>query len=519
MSSRPSRPEARRAAVVPTPRPRRALLDELDERIRARLHSVDLHRLDIALDLYTIDRLELYQLDGFTSVTRYAGSKYGMASSTTSELKALGRACHEHGDFHAALRSGALGWVQAHELLPVIHGPGPKGEPPGKAAVAAWIERVRGLDIEQTREAVNGERFYRRGYRWTGEQLAEVDLAIRNLRKELPGRSNDELVAELCRRHNRAAVSAPGAPTRPPHLVAIRACECGEKGERPSSSGPIPVPRAEVERMRCDAYLVNEETGRITRTIPAATRRAVEVRGLWHCSVPGCFDPDYDLHHELGWENGHDPAYCGPLCRGHHRQRHAGLLRIEGTWPDAHFYTADGTYLGKAGDPRRATTPRPESGRSSRQVIDQAVKALRKLEVKQNEAKALVTKLVQANPGRDWSSEELIHAALAASPLRASMTVMLQAPGPVPVAPEAPAAEVGAELVPPGSAEMSPASSTVDGLALEDANRALRSLDLSSAAARQLLEEVIHAEAGRKWTRDALVDAVLARARRPSESG
>lgn len=458
----PSAPPGSAAKAALADSPLQAMYDQLTARIRQCLRSMTLNKVDIAVDLYTVDRLRLYELDNFTSVTRYAGEKFGMASSTSCEYRAIGKACHEKPGFLAALRAGDLGWSQAHELLTVIDGPGPQGEPAGAAAVAAWIERVHGLDIVETREAVGGEKIYRRSYKWTGEQVADVDLALHHLRKEHPERTTSELLSLLCRLFVTGSL-VPGARERATHQIAIRACECGEKGERPSESGPIPVPRETVERLLCNADVLDERTGKVTRAMPAAARRMIRARGGWRCSVPGCFDMSIEDHHELGWRNGHDPDHCCPLCEAHHRQRHKGLLRIEGTWPEMHFYMVDGTYLGRAGDTRRATEHRPELGRSSREVVDGAVKALVKLEMKRSDAKALVAGVLVANPGRDWSARDLVQAALWAAPLRAGVTIadrLATAPQPITAAPEASApaaAPVPAAAPAPKAAPEAPA--------------------------------------------------------------
>lgn len=97
---------------------------------------------------------------------------------------------------------------------------------------------------------------------------------------------------------------------------------------------------AEVaQRLACDASLVTlvERGGepvsasRRTRTIPAATRRAVEARDLG-CRFPGCHNVRWtDAHHIRHWAAGGESTAKNLLllCRRHHRLLHEGGYSIE----------------------------------------------------------------------------------------------------------------------------------------------------------------------------------------------
>jgi hypothetical protein len=110
--------------------------------------------------------------------------------------------------------------------------------------------------------------------------------------------------------------------------------------------GPA-VPAESVRRLTCDASVVpvleTEEgevldVGRKTRTIPAAIRRALNLRDPG-CCFPGCTHRRYlDAHHVKHWIDGGETKLSNllSLCRTHHRLVHEGGITIsvrdEGGW-------------------------------------------------------------------------------------------------------------------------------------------------------------------------------------------
>jgi hypothetical protein len=132
--------------------------------------------------------------------------------------------------------------------------------------------------------------------------------------------------------------------------------------------------------------------------------------------------------------------------------------------PDLHFYLADGSYLGRAGDEERATDPSsreaeptlrsapalepvrgepsptatspgeattdaparvpeeapvaeiPRASADTHSPVDDAVKALKKLGVDARGAKRSVRSVLQLHPGRSWEAGELVRAALPGPP-------------------------------------------------------------------------------------------------------
>jgi hypothetical protein len=124
--------------------------------------------------------------------------------------------------------------------------------------------------------------------------------------------------------------------------------------------GDAPLRPSVVERLLCDCAfrLAREEAdGTCTlskrqRTLPAITRRSIEIRDRMRCRVPGCHNHLWvDVHHIKdrlhGGRNVRDNLCL--LCNVHHAMVHDGILLIE---HDADgelvFLTRDGRMLGDA---------------------------------------------------------------------------------------------------------------------------------------------------------------------------
>jgi len=73
------------------------------------------------------------------------------------------------------------------------------------------------------------------------------------------------------------------------------------------------------------------DVGRKTRTVPAAMRRALEVRDEHRCTFPGCDHRRYlDAHHAVHWADGGDTKLSNVVltCRRHHTFLHEHGYRV-----------------------------------------------------------------------------------------------------------------------------------------------------------------------------------------------
>jgi hypothetical protein len=127
------------------------------------------------------------------------------------------------------------------------------------------------------------------------------------------------------------------------------------------------LPPATVERLACDAAVVTVveegrgvplDVGRRRRTIPAALRRALQLRDRG-CIYPGCENRRVDGHHVTPWSRGGATKLgnLASLCRRHHRYVHELDFRIEPR-EDGRF----AVFAPAGWEVRPTCTPRPLEG-------------------------------------------------------------------------------------------------------------------------------------------------------------
>jgi len=153
-------------------------------------------------------------------------------------------------------------------------------------------------------------------------------------------RSADALV-ELGRQGSSGS-KRDGAGPRP--QLVIRASLDTLAGVKGAPAGELEgggtVPAETVQRYACDSAIsritgqgeLEHELNHASRTLPAATRRALEARDR-HCVFPGCTRPLNwcDGHHLVWWTRGGATALpnLALLCRPHHRMVHEEGWRLD----------------------------------------------------------------------------------------------------------------------------------------------------------------------------------------------
>src|SRR3984893_16372676 len=152
-------------------------------------------------------------------------------------------------------------------------------------------------------------------------------------------RQHDALI-ELCRQGGGSKRDSSG----PRAQLVIRASLDTLAGTPGAPAGELEgggtVPAETVQRYACDTALIRitghaeleHELNHASRTIPAATRRALESRDR-SCVFQGCGRPLAwcDGHHLVWWTRGGATALpnLALLCRPHHRMVHEGGWRLE----------------------------------------------------------------------------------------------------------------------------------------------------------------------------------------------
>jgi len=444
-----------------------AELERLTARIAARRRAIDRHRLEIGVDLFLIERHGLHQLGGYTSLATYAAEKHSFTPPTTSELKSIGQACLEVAGFREALEQERVSFSAARELARLA-----RRDP--RAAVQLLANSGE-LTADDVRARLEGrDRTWVRRFELGAECLAALDTALAQVRSLIGTHlSSGQALGELCR------LFLGGQRGKARIQTMYRRCPVCETTTCETSAGRIEIDPAAADAALCTGEVLHHETGQVTRRIPTRTRRKIEARHDGRCAVPGCRSRVIEAHHEDGWEQGHDPERCLPLCRAHHKQRHLGWLRIELVDGVGHFYLQSGTYLGQAGAdhklidrpragasdfvaanvdrdaaanvdrdaaanvdrdaaanvvpvppcPGAKASPRSAVTRGSAnfaaakhasgtvdETVEDAIKLLRRLELRKREAEGLVRVALAAEPGREWSLEELVGAALRSMP-------------------------------------------------------------------------------------------------------
>jgi hypothetical protein len=106
------------------------------------------------------------------------------------------------------------------------------------------------------------------------------------------------------------------------------------------NAGITAVSAETARRLCCDAAIVEVtedssgkvlDIGRRSRTIPAAIRRAIEIRDQNRCAFPACTNTRFlDAHHMVHWVDGGETSAANTclLCRRHHRFTHEHGYRV-----------------------------------------------------------------------------------------------------------------------------------------------------------------------------------------------
>jgi hypothetical protein len=328
-----------------------------DERLRALFARRRRDLAAIAHELARVKRERLYDMLGYTSVTAYAWSEHRMGKSKVCELIGISTKSERLPQTREAFDSGSLPWTKARESerLPQTREAFDSGSLPWtkarevvKAATpeteGEWLAKASALSATALNAARGGRPPEQRRVLVLPEAAAaEYDQLLAAVRAELGVVPDWQAVLELMRR----GASGAGGEALTKRLVISQCGEC-EAAHMESREGPVPVEPAVVEQARCsgEVHDLQAKENEVKRAIPTRVRRRVLDRDGRRCQVPTCRAMcALDLHHEGGWRAGHDPARIVTLCDRHHRLRHEGKLRIEGSAPDLRFTLVDGTPL------------------------------------------------------------------------------------------------------------------------------------------------------------------------------
>jgi hypothetical protein len=310
---------------------------ELDERLRRAIQLEQAFEAQLAPLLLEVAGGRRYRALGFPNMDDYVRERLGMSPRKAQALLRLERACAACPELRAAFRAGALSWVQAQALVPVLRVEG------SHCWHAAWVERARRVSVRRLEDDVERALV----------AAAEVGAAALD-----PG-----------------ALAAPGAGVGT-DTGADTGTGAGTSapGENPQT-GAHPTPPERATRF---FFTGPREVARLFRAVLATVQRRIErhegrtasesealaamldhfltvwgqpnvpkahavfERDGWRCTVPGCssYRNLHDHHIRFRSAGGSDDlANRTTLCAWHHlRGVHAGTVRCTGTAPRAlHF--------------------------------------------------------------------------------------------------------------------------------------------------------------------------------------
>jgi len=323
------------------PRPR-SLLMENARAVSGKLHALFAARrknmAQIAHELATMRRGELFSYLGYASVFAYAWTEHAMGKSKVSELIGISEASDRLPKTREAFDGGKLHWTKAREITKVA-----TAETEGD-----WLALADASTSDELRAARKGEPAPRRRVlALPDEQAALYDQLVAGARAELGFVPEWQVVLELMKRG--ASGQRGDAPVQ---RVVITACPTCREATTEAREGSVPVSEAALDHALCDGEVhdLRDEENPVTQAIPRRIRRRVLDRDRHRCRVPGCsVMAALQVHHEDGRENGHDPDRMLALCQWSVRHQSIGRLSSP---PLASFGSSGRPGEGALGGPR-----------------------------------------------------------------------------------------------------------------------------------------------------------------------
>jgi hypothetical protein len=248
-----------------------------------------------------LDR-RLWMLMGFSSASRYLRERLGLSERKARALVALERRTWQAPGLGEAYREGALSWVRALVVLPVV----------GEHTVAAWVARAGEVTVRRLADEVEWALAVGRA----GDSAAPPQL----------GAALEEIERQMCAHH-------PGAEV-PDAEIVFRASASVVSLMRAAIAAftlPADPPWGGFERLL--EHVCAEWEAQPRHPDP------VFARDGWRCAVPACSSRrNLHDHHLLFRSRGGDNRRANrvAVCAWHHlRGIHAGRVRAWGEAPHA----------------------------------------------------------------------------------------------------------------------------------------------------------------------------------------
>ena len=315
--------------------------------------------------LVEVDADRLYRDLGHASLADYAVAELDLHARKAEELLRIGRKLAELPRLDQAFAEGQVAWTKVREVTRVAT---PDTDAAWTELAATSPSRVVERAVRDARNAAADPHVGAALTRVVVQCTASEAETLRALLQWMRGRAalsgeDDEAVRDgalLAMAAQRLMHDAPPAeaPTSERHRIVLAHCpDCRQT----TTLHGAPADDTTVLEARCSGDVVDlrpgPKQGYLTSTIPPATRRAVLLRDLLQCRVPGCTNCIWiDLHHvrPRHWGGGHEPENLLTLCSVHHDLVHEGLLAVRRIRDGFEFEFGSGRVVRVPFDPRTA---------------------------------------------------------------------------------------------------------------------------------------------------------------------
>ena len=298
---------------------------ELDERFRRAL-SLE-QRLDARMSplLVQVWNRWVHRALGFPTREAYVRERLGMDPTRARALVRLERAAAHSEPFARAYRTGALSWVKAGILVPLV-----SCDPLGRF-MGDWVTWARRVTVRRLREdvewALTLEQTDPEAFRRTGGLPSEAGDE-----REIRAAQRDEEGDTLPKRDQEIGACSVRFIAPAEVVQFFRAVLCTVRRRMEREIGRLP---SEGEALGAMLDHVLSSWGALDTKV--APRHRVFARDGWLCAVPGCTSMEnlHDHHIRFRSAGGSDaPENRVTLCAFHHlRGVHAARLRCVGRAP------------------------------------------------------------------------------------------------------------------------------------------------------------------------------------------